>query len=102
MKWDIIYHIQIEMKRLIFTKFRLSEHKFLIEIGRNIKIPKDQRLCTICNFLEDEFNLFFEYKRTYINLCDRCVKVRFFFRYNREDKLLINLLFLKLIDNFFW
>jgi len=43
--------------RLILTKFRLSEHKLLIEIGRNLKIPRDQRLCTICNVLED--NLIF-------------------------------------------
>jgi hypothetical protein len=30
--------------RFILTKFRLSEHKFSIEIGRNLKIPRDQRL----------------------------------------------------------
>ena len=30
--------MQIEM----LTKFRLSEHKLLIEIGRNLKIPKDK------------------------------------------------------------
>ena len=29
--------------RLILTKFRLSEHKHLIEIGRNLKIPRNQR-----------------------------------------------------------
>jgi hypothetical protein len=41
--------------RLILTKFTLSEHKLLIEIGRNLKIPRNQRLCAICNVLEDEF-----------------------------------------------
>jgi len=49
--------------RLISTKFRLTEHKLLIEIGRNLKIPKDQRLCAICNVLEDESHFFFECKR---------------------------------------
>jgi hypothetical protein len=49
--------------RLILTKFRLSEHKLLIEIDRNLKIPRDQRLCAICNVLEDEFHFFFECKR---------------------------------------
>jgi hypothetical protein len=49
--------------RLILTKFRLSEHKHLIEIGRNLKIPRNQRLCAICNVLEDEFHFFFECKR---------------------------------------
>ena len=33
--------------RLILTKFRLSEHKLLIEIDRNFKIPRDQRLCDL-------------------------------------------------------
>ena len=49
--------------RLILTKFRLSEHKLLIEIGRNLKIPRNQRLCAICNVLEDAFHFFFECKR---------------------------------------
>ena len=63
MKWNIIYHIQIEMLDLFKKKFGLSEHKHLIEIGRNLKIPRDQRLCTICNVLEDEFKFFSECKR---------------------------------------
>jgi hypothetical protein len=29
--------------RFILTKFRLSEHKLLIEIGRNLKIPKTKK-----------------------------------------------------------
>jgi hypothetical protein len=33
------------------------------EIGRNLKIPRDQRLCAICNVLEDEFHFFFKCKR---------------------------------------
>ena len=42
--------------RLILTKFRLSDHKFLIEIGRYLKIPRDQRLCAICNVFECKRN----------------------------------------------
>ena len=49
--------------RLILTKFRLSDHKLLITMGRYLKIPRDQRLCAICNVLEDEFHVFFECKR---------------------------------------
>ena len=44
----------------MLTKFRLSEHKLLIEIGRN---TKGQRLCAICNVLEDELIFFFKRKR---------------------------------------
>ena len=46
--------------RLILTKLSLSEHKLLIEIGRSLKIARDQRLCAICNVLED---FLFECKR---------------------------------------
>ena len=49
--------------RLILAQFRLSEHKLLIEMGRSLKIPRDQRLCPMCNVLEDEFHFFFECKR---------------------------------------
>ena len=51
------------MLDLFLTKFILSEHKHLIEIGRDVKIPKDQRICAIWNVLEDEFHFFFECKR---------------------------------------
>ena len=47
----------------MLTKFILSEHKLLIVIGRNLKIPRDKILCAICNVLEDEFYFFFECKR---------------------------------------
>jgi hypothetical protein len=61
--------------RLILTKFRLSEHKLLIEIGRNLKIPRDQRLCAICNVLEDEFHFFIECKR---NINNRNILYQYF------------------------
>jgi hypothetical protein len=61
--------------RLILTKFRLSEHKLLIEIGRNLKIPRDQRLCVICNVLEDEFHFFIECKR---NINNRNILYQYF------------------------
>ena len=78
--------------RPILTKFRLSEHNFLIEIGRNIKIPRDQRLCAICNVLEDEFHFFFECKR---NTNNRNILYQYFqnlysnfLELNHEEKLI--------------
>ena len=77
--------------RLILAKFRLSEHKLLIEIGRNLKIPRDQRLCAICNVLEDEFHFFFECKR---NTNNRNILYQYFqniysnfLELNHEEKL---------------
>jgi hypothetical protein len=77
--------------RHILTKFRLSEHKLLIEIGRNLKIPRDERLCAICNVLEDELNFFFECKR---NTNNRNILYQYFqniysnfLEINHEEKL---------------
>ena len=77
--------------RLILTKFRLSEHKLLIEIGRNLKIRRDQRLCAICNVLEDGFYFFFECKR---NTNNRNILYQYFqniysnfLELNHEEKL---------------
>ena len=45
------------------SKLRLSSHRLLIESGRWNKpqlIPREQRLCAICNYLEDEYHLLFE------------------------------------------
>ena len=76
--------------KIIKKTFRLSEHKLLIEIGRNLKIPKDQRLCAMCNVLEDEFHFFFECKRNTNNrniLC-QCFQNLYlnFLELNHEEK----------------
>ena len=43
--------------RVALSKLRLSSHRLLIESGRWNRpqpIPREQRLCAICNYLEDE------------------------------------------------
>ena len=45
--------------RFILTKFRLSEHKFSIEIGRNLKIPRDQRLYMVRFAMSWKMNFIF-------------------------------------------
>ena len=44
--------------RRLIAKFRTSDHCLQIETGRYINIPHQQRLCTTCNILEDEYNFF--------------------------------------------
>ena len=47
------------------TKFRLSNHKLMIEVGRHQKIDAEQRFCPFCpNTVEDEFH-FLLYCPTY-------------------------------------
>ena len=44
--------------RTAVSKFRLSDHRLEIEIGRYFRPPKkpEERLCTICNTTEDEIH----------------------------------------------
>ena len=43
--------------RSTFTKFRLSNHSLMIEIGRHQKIPKELRFCPFCkNSVESEIH----------------------------------------------
>jgi len=40
----------------IFTQIRTSSHKLGIEIGRHYNIPREARLCTHCNQIDDEIH----------------------------------------------
>ena len=48
--------------RQLVTKFRLSDHNLNIEMGRYSNIPRENRLCNICQVLEDENHFFFHCK----------------------------------------
>ena len=41
-------------------KFRLGSHKLRIETGRWSRIPRNERTCSTCNELADEFHLLYE------------------------------------------
>ena len=45
------------------TRLRLSSHKLMIERGRWLNILSKDRLCTLCNKLEDEFHVICECPR---------------------------------------
>ena len=49
-------------QRRMLTKFRISNHKLLIEYGRYQNIPRDERHCKTCGTgaVEDEFHFAFE------------------------------------------
>jgi hypothetical protein len=44
--------------RKILTKFRISDHKLEIEIGRYKKVPREQRICKTCKVFDDEKHFF--------------------------------------------
>ena len=47
--------------RKFITQIRISAHKFPVEQGRYVNIPREQRLCNICSckVVEDEFHYLF-------------------------------------------
>ena len=54
--------ITITKFRTALSKLRLSSHKLAVETGRYTRpiTPLDNRKCSICNILEDEFHFLFE------------------------------------------
>ena len=40
------------------SKFRTSDHPLFIETGRYKNIPRDQRVCSTCKIVEDEYHFF--------------------------------------------
>ena len=47
-------------KRAVITRFRLSNHKLMIEVGRHKHIPKQIRFCPFCSdCVETEFHFLF-------------------------------------------
>ena len=57
-----LYLIKNPTIRRTFTQFRISNHKLQIERGRYENIPREQRICKLCNSkteIENEFHLVF-------------------------------------------
>ena len=51
------------------TRFRISAHKFPVEIERYVKIPRELRTCTICyEGIGNEFHYFSECSHVLIKL----------------------------------
>ena len=60
---DYLNEIQNIEARVAFTKFRLSNHSLMIEIGRHQRIDKSLRHCPFCSSeIEDELHFLIECK----------------------------------------
>ena len=42
--------------RYALSKLRTSTHTLKIETGRHQGVPRENRLCTVCDIIEDEFH----------------------------------------------
>ena len=69
--------VNIKKYKIALTKLRLSSHRLSIETGRWTNIPRENRLCTACNRLEDEYHLLFECQ-LYNNI--RCNYIKKYYR----------------------
>ena len=63
-------------KRRLYNKFRISNHKLLIEHGRYQQIQREERVCQRCSngSVEDEFHFAFECHK-YENFRNNCINI---------------------------
>ena len=81
-----LYKIHIPANRKAMTRLRLSSHKLMIERGRLLNILSKDRLCTLCNKLEDEFHVICECPRYYT--CRKLYIKPYYVRKPSMDKLI--------------
>ena len=60
---DYLTAIRNRKYRNALTKLRISAHDLQIEAGRYKNIPREKRICTKCEVLEDEYHFLDECKR---------------------------------------
>ena len=68
--WSILTRKNPSRKSLV--KLRISSHKLRIETGRYDKVPRDERLCSLCNCnkIEDETYFLLDFP-SYSSIRDR-------------------------------
>ena len=79
--------------RISLTKFRLSNHKLMIEKGRHFKLEKSARKCPFCSSFENEAHFLLKCK-TFSALRERLFtdvtsKIETFYWSNDQQKLII-------------
>ena len=53
---DYLTTIRQRKYKIALTKLRVSAHDLNIETGRYTDLPRNKRLCNVCNLLEDEYH----------------------------------------------
>ena len=68
-----LHILQVRKHLIAFAKLRCASHNLAIEKGRHDNIPKEERLCTFCDFnvLEDEFHA--------VMICEKYEEIRCFY-----------------------
>ena len=93
-----------DLKRAIITRWRLSNHKLLIETGRYCvpPIPRKERKCTICHILEShviytcpEFN---NIHQKYMNILNKYPRITLILNPDLQDIYTVSELLLEIDD----
>ena len=92
---DYLIKIRNTKIRTSLSKFRLSNHKLRIELGRRDGTPREERFCQICHEgVEDEIHFLVKCKQyevlrqPLINLCSN-LKLQFYFYTDKEKFMFI-------------
>ena len=64
-----LVNLNDEKSRKFVTRIRICAHKFPVEQGRYVNIPREKRLCNICNWkiVVDEYHRLFVCKKNTVN-----------------------------------
>ncbi len=54
---EYLLNVHIAGNRKALAKLRLSAHKLYVERGRWLSIPREDRICSLCCILEDEYHV---------------------------------------------
>jgi hypothetical protein len=87
---DYLVQVKNTKHRQNLTKFRLSNHKLMIEIGRHKKLSKEDRICEVCNNgIEDEVHFLVRcklYEKLREPLFNFCTELRPHFEYYSDQE----------------
>ena len=93
---EYLVQIRNTKHRQTLSKFRLSNHKLMIEVGRHMKVPKEDRICEVCkNGVEDEIHFLIKcqlYEAGREPLFELCAGLRPQFRYYSDQEKFIFLM----------
>ena len=97
-KENYLNQIKNTKHRQMLSKFRLSTHKLMIEKGRHLKLPLEERTCPVCHTgVEDEIHFLVKcdyYATLRKPLLDNCSKNRLQFDfYSDEEKFIFMMTF---------
>ena len=87
---DYLEQIRNTKNRSCLTRFRLSNHKLMIEVGRHQNLQKHERICQVCKkYVEDEIHFLINcklYEELRKPIFENCIKEKTSFPYYTDEE----------------